>query len=111
LAVARPVIEPHGLRLDGDAALALDVHGIEHLLDHLALGEAAGELDQPVGQGRFAVVDMRDDREVADVVDGGRRHGARLSIGWGGELVAGYEPHSPAEGGAAGEGSRATAGP
>ena len=28
LAVARAVIEPHGLRLDGDAALALDVHGI-----------------------------------------------------------------------------------
>ena len=26
LAVARPVIEPHGLRLDGDAALALDIH-------------------------------------------------------------------------------------
>ena len=36
LAVARPVIEPHGLRLDGDAALALDIHGIEHLLLHLA---------------------------------------------------------------------------
>jgi len=78
-AVARPVIEPHGLRLDGDAALALDVHGIEHLLDHLAVGKPAGQLDQPVGQGRFAVVDMRDDREIADVVDGGRRHGARLS--------------------------------
>ena len=32
LAVARPVVQPHGLRLDGDAALALDVHRIEHLL-------------------------------------------------------------------------------
>ena len=36
LAVARAVVEPHGLRLDGDAALALDVHGIEHLIDHFA---------------------------------------------------------------------------
>ena len=59
LAVARPVVEPHGLRLDGDAALALDIHGIEHLLDHLALGQPAGQLDQPVGQastcrGRYA---------------------------------------------------------
>ena len=37
LAVAGPVFEPDRLRLDGDAALALDVHRIEHLLDHLAL--------------------------------------------------------------------------
>ncbi len=78
LAVARAVIEPHGLRLDGDAALALDVHGIEHLLHHLALGEPAGRLDQPVGQRRLAVVDMRDDGEVADIFDG-RIHGARIS--------------------------------
>ena len=78
LAVARAVVEPHGLRLDGDAALALDVHGVEHLLHHLALGEPAGGLDQPVGQRRLAVVDMGDDGEVADVVDG-RVHGARIS--------------------------------
>jgi len=26
------VIQPHRLGLDGDAALALDIHGIEHLL-------------------------------------------------------------------------------
>ena len=40
LAVARMVAQAHSLRLDGDAALALDVHGIEHLLppDHFALG-------------------------------------------------------------------------
>ena len=41
LAVARMVVQAHGLRLDGDAALALDIHGIEHLLapDHFALGQ------------------------------------------------------------------------
>ena len=77
LAVARPVVEPHGLRLDGDAALALDIHGIEHLLDHLALGEAAGRLDQPVGERRLAVVDMGDDGEVADIVDGAAVMGGR----------------------------------
>src|SRR5262249_25640805 len=53
-------------------------HGIEHLLHHLALGETAGRLDQPVGQRRLAVVDMRDDGEVADIFDG-RVHGARIS--------------------------------
>ena len=79
LAVARLVIEPHGLRLDGDAALALDIHGIEHLLLHLARFEPAGELDQPVGQRRFAVVDMRDDGEVADILDRDRRHGREIT--------------------------------
>ena len=75
VAVARAVVEPHGLRLDGDAALALDVHRIEHLAAHLALAETAGDLDQPVGERRLAVVDMGDDREVADIGLRGRRHG------------------------------------
>ena len=79
LAVARAVIEPHRLRLDGDAALALDVHGIEHLLDHLARFEPAGELNQPVGERRLAVVDMGDDREIADVFDGRRGHAAQIT--------------------------------
>ena len=67
LAVLGLVGEAHGLRLDGDAALALDIHGIEHLLLHLAEIEAAGQLDQPVGQRRLSMVDMGDDGEIADV--------------------------------------------
>ena len=79
LAVLGPVFEAHRLRLDGDAALALDVHGIEHLLDHVALRHCPGLLDEPVGQRRLAVVDMGDDREVADVLDAVGGHGARDS--------------------------------
>ncbi|MNJ38137.1 hypothetical protein D3C77_329780 [compost metagenome] len=70
------VVQAHGLRLDGDAALLLDVHVIENLLGHFARGQAARELDQAVGQGRLAVVDMGDHREVADAFDRGRRHGS-----------------------------------
>ncbi len=81
LAVARAVIEPHGLRLDGDAALALDIHGIEHLLLHLARLEPAGELDQAVGKRGLAVVDMRDDGEIADIVDRSGRHGGEITLG------------------------------
>ena len=63
--------EAHRLRLDGDPAFALDVHVVEHLLvaAHLAVGHAAGRLDQPVGERRLAVVDVRDDAEVTDAVD------------------------------------------
>ena len=72
LAVLRPVFEAHGLRLDRDAALALQLHIVEHLLAHLARLEPAASLDQPIGEGRLAVVDMRDDREIADMRE--RRH-------------------------------------
>ena len=58
--------EAHGLRLDGNAALFLDLHVIEHLRAHLARLEAAGGLDQPVGKRRLAVIDVRDDAEIAD---------------------------------------------
>ena len=67
LAVVRLVGHADGVGLDGDAALALEVHGVEHLGLHLAGGERAGELEQAVGEGGLAVVDVRDDREVADV--------------------------------------------
>jgi hypothetical protein len=79
LAVLGAVVEAHRLRLDGDAALALDVHVVEHLLlaGHLAGVEAAGELDEAVGERRLAMVDMGDDGEVADVLER-RGHGPRL---------------------------------
>jgi hypothetical protein len=63
------VFEAHRLRLDGDPALALYVHGIEHLLDHVALRHRPGLLDEPVGERRLAMVDMGDDREVSDILD------------------------------------------
>jgi hypothetical protein len=65
-----------GLGLDGDAALALDIHAVQHLRLHLARRQPAGRLDQPVGKSRLPVVDMGDDREVADMAEVG--HGAGL---------------------------------
>ena len=68
LAVGRLPFQPHRLRLDGDPALLLDLHIVEHLPPrHFALGEAAGPLDQPVGKRRLAMVDMGDDAEIADI--------------------------------------------
>ncbi len=69
-AVIRLVMQAHGLGLDGDAALTLDIHIVQHLLGHIALGKTTRRLDQPVGKGGFAMVDMGDDGEVADMVEG-----------------------------------------
>ena len=66
LAIRRRINQAHGLRLDGDAALALDIHAVEHLRVHFALGQAAAMLDQAVGERRFSMIDMGDDGEVAD---------------------------------------------
>ncbi|MNK67595.1 hypothetical protein D3C87_869360 [compost metagenome] len=70
LAVIRLVVQAHGLSLDGDAALALDIHRVENLFRHVAFGKTACRLDQPVGQRRFAVINVGNDREVADMVQG-----------------------------------------
>src|SRR5690606_22736774 len=77
LAVARGVRQRDRLRLDGNAALALDRIVVEHLGFHLARGQAAAELDDAVGQGRLAVVDVGDDGEVANVPHLVRSRGER----------------------------------
>ena len=40
---------------------------VQQLLAGLALGDRPGQLQQPIGQRALAVVDVRDDGEVADV--------------------------------------------
>ena len=49
MAVVGAVVQAHGVSLDGDAALALQVHGVQHLLHHFALRERAGRFEQAVG--------------------------------------------------------------
>ena len=68
LAVLRLVCEAHGAGLYRYAALALEVHIVEYLALHLPLVHRAAELDQPVGERALAVVDVRDDRKVPDVL-------------------------------------------
>ena len=60
------VIQGDALRFDGNAALALDIHGIEHLRLHLAIAQTAAVLNKAIGQRRLAVIDMGDDRKIAD---------------------------------------------
>jgi len=67
LAILGLIGQAHGLRLDGDAAFAFDVHGIKNLILHLAQFDGAALLDQAVGKGGLAVVDVGDDGEVADM--------------------------------------------
>jgi hypothetical protein len=65
----------HGgvLGQDGDPLLALEIHGVHHALVDLLIGPEHARLPQhPVDERRLAVVDVGDDREVAEV--GAREH-------------------------------------
>src|SRR5205807_1212613 len=64
-------------RLDGDAVLALELHRIEELVAHLAQRNGPGGLEEPVRERGFAVVDVRDDTEVADARELGHDEKAR----------------------------------
>ena len=68
VAIARGVMQANAFRLDRDATLALQVHRIEHLRAHLALRQRPGQLQQAVRQRGFAVVNVRYDAEIADVL-------------------------------------------
>ena len=67
LAVLRRVVQAHRVRLDRDAALALEIHGVEHLRFHLAGLQRAGQLEEAVRQRRLAMIDVGDDGEITDV--------------------------------------------
>lgn len=64
------VREHHGLALDGDAALALNLHGVQDLVAELPLRHQARVLNQAVGQRGFAMIDMGNDAEVSKVLHG-----------------------------------------
>jgi hypothetical protein len=74
LAVARLVVHADRLGLDRDPALAFEVHRVEHLA-RIERGSTVCVISEDaVGQRRLPMVDVGDDREIADVVL--RGHGA-----------------------------------
>ena len=70
------------MALDGDAALALKVHIVENLVLRLPFVDGARVLKQTVGQSALAVVDVRYDAEIADVVHLQIFMGAKIIKDW-----------------------------
>ena len=70
---ARHPRQAHVLSLDGDTALALNVHVVQVLIAHVAFIDDLGQLQDAIRQGGLAVVDVCNDAEVTDL--GGIRKG------------------------------------
>src|SRR5690606_8141974 len=99
----------HGVQLDRDAPLPLQVQRVEHLLVHLALGQRAGALEQAIRERGLAMVDVRDDTEVPDMLEPHESTGT----GTGTRSAVEVNPWRQASGGRAlsGSGSDRTHGP
>ena len=67
LPVLGGIVHGDGAGLDGDAPLPLDVHVVQNLIGHGPLIHALGQFQDAVGEGGFAVVDVGDDAEIADI--------------------------------------------
>ncbi len=60
------VVNRDGVHLDRDAALAFEVHVVENLIAEIAGRDGARFEEELIGQRTLAVVDVGDDRKIAD---------------------------------------------
>ena len=61
LAIVGVIGHANGIGLDRDAALALDIHGVEQLRLHVAFVDCMGEFEDTVTDRGLAMVDVRND--------------------------------------------------
>ncbi len=69
----RGIQKRNALSLDGNATLTFQIHGIQNLLTHLTVTQATTHLNKAVSQCGFAMINMGDNREVADTAQFGHR--------------------------------------
>ena len=83
LSVVGPIVDTHRVGFDRNSAFALDIHRVQQLFLHIPIRHRIGGLDQPVSESGFPVVDMGNDREIADFRElcHGKPYGAEFRLG------------------------------
>src|SRR5271157_5572770 len=61
------IVEPDRMRLDRNATLTFEIHGVQHLLHHFSGAYGPCKFKQPVGKGGLSVVNMCNYRKITDV--------------------------------------------
>ena len=62
------VFERSGLRLDGYPTLFFDIHRVKYLRTHFSVLQTSTTLDQSVCERGLAVINVRNDRKISDVI-------------------------------------------
>ena len=62
------VLQRSGLSLDGYPTLFFDIHRVKNLCFHLTCFEPSAALDQSICESGFAVINVRNDRKISDVI-------------------------------------------
>ena len=65
-AIVGAIVQPHGLRFDGDAPFLLEVHLVEELIGLFAVAQRTRMLQDAIGKRALAMIDVCDDGEVSD---------------------------------------------
>jgi len=65
------IVEVNALELDRDTALTLNIHRVEVLRSHLTRVDRTTQLEQAIRECGLAVIDVGNDAEVSDAVEGG----------------------------------------
>ena len=68
LSIVGSIDDTNCIRFDRDAALALDIHSIEQLRFHIAFVHSVRQLENTIRNRGLTVVDMRDNRKIADML-------------------------------------------
>jgi hypothetical protein len=62
------VLHLNGVALNGNSTFLLQIHAIEYLRFHGTAVNSFGIFEQPVGQGTFPVIDMRNNTKITYVL-------------------------------------------
>jgi hypothetical protein len=66
LSIRCQIVHRNRMTFDGNAAFALQVHGIQKLFLHFPLHHRLGTLEESVGQSGLAVIDVSDDTKISN---------------------------------------------
>ena len=62
------ILQPDSPGFDGNAPFPFDVHVVQKLFFHVPLGHGTGQLQNPVSQGGFSMVDVGNDAKIAGML-------------------------------------------
>lgn len=66
IAIVCSIFQRNALGFNRDPSFPLDIHRIKHLIRHLPISQPTTHLYKPIGQRRFTMVDMGDDRKISN---------------------------------------------